>query len=172
MRHWTKLTKPKPSTKPHSLCAWTLPNMHKVPMLVLYPLLYNPSRPLYSYLTIVRLLSSSSLQVFAFLSFDQRNWKKKMCGSNSNVSEAGRTMIIGSTGFIGRFVAEASLDFGRPTYLLVQSRPTSPSKASIIKSLQERGAIIIHVILLFIHFFRVKLSQLFFFFQVVFNFTI
>ena len=80
-------------------------------------------------------------------------------------------MIIGSTGFIGRFVAEASLDFGRPTYLLVQSRPTSPSKASIIKSLQERGAIIIHVILLFIHFFRVKLSQLFFF-QVVFNFAI
>lgn len=67
-----------------------------------------------------------------------------MCGSNPNVSEAGRTMIIGSTGFIGRFVADASLDSGRPTYLLVQPRPTSPSKASIIKSLQEKGAIIIH----------------------------
>ena len=141
-------------------------------MLVLYPLLYNPSRPLYSYLTIVCLFLLLLYRFLLFYHLIKETEKKKMCGSNSNVSEAGRTMIIGSTGFIGRFVAEASLDFGRPTYLLVQSRPTSPSKASIIKSLQERGAIIIHVILLFIHFFRVKLSQLFFFFQVVFNFTI
>ncbi|KAB1212669.1 Leucoanthocyanidin reductase [Morella rubra] len=67
-----------------------------------------------------------------------------MCGSSSNVSEAGRTMIVGSTGFIGRFVAEASLDSGRPTYLLVRPGPASPSKTFIINSLQEKGAIIIH----------------------------
>jgi len=72
---------------------------------------------------------------------------KNMCGSGPNVSEAGgRAMIIGSTGFIGQFVAEASLDSGRPTYLLVQSSQASPSKASTIKSLQDKGAIIIYVI--------------------------
>ncbi len=69
-----------------------------------------------------------------------------MCSSTPNVSETDRTLIIGSTGFIGRFVAETSLDYGRPTYLLVRSGPTCPSKASTIKSLQERGAIVIHVI--------------------------
>ncbi|GMY15375.1 leucoanthocyanidin reductase-like [Fagus crenata] len=67
-----------------------------------------------------------------------------MCGSTPNVSVTDRTLIIGSTGFIGRFVAETSLDDGRPTYLLVRSGPTCPSKASTIKSLQERGAIVIH----------------------------
>ncbi|XP_062157903.1 leucoanthocyanidin reductase-like [Alnus glutinosa] len=68
-----------------------------------------------------------------------------MCGSGPNVSEAGgRAMIIGSTGFIGQFVAEASLDSGRPTYLLVQSSQASPSKASTIKSLQDKGAITIY----------------------------
>ncbi|KAF5445379.1 hypothetical protein F2P56_034431 [Juglans regia] len=78
-----------------------------------------------------------------------------MCGSNSTSSSAsapivvsaaaaGHTMIIGSMGFIGRFVAEASLGSGRPTYLLVQSGPTSPSRAATLKSLQDKGAIIIH----------------------------
>ncbi|KAJ7956588.1 Leucoanthocyanidin reductase [Quillaja saponaria] len=59
------------------------------------------------------------------------------------MSETNRTMIIGSTGFIGRFIAEASLDAGHPTYLLIRPGLTSPCKNNTIKFLQERGAQII-----------------------------
>lgn len=58
----------------------------------------------------------------------------------------GRTLIVGSSGFIGRFVAEASLASGRPTYLLVRPAIACPSKAKTIKSLQDKGAIIIRVL--------------------------
>ncbi|XP_022737996.1 leucoanthocyanidin reductase-like [Durio zibethinus] len=68
-----------------------------------------------------------------------------MNGSSPNVSEeTGPTMVIGSSGFIGRFVTEASLDSGRPTYILVRSSSNSPSKASTIKFLQDKGATIIY----------------------------
>ncbi|XVF12337.1 hypothetical protein REPUB_Repub08aG0107700 [Reevesia pubescens] len=67
-----------------------------------------------------------------------------MNGSSPNVSEPGRTIVIGSSGFIGRFVTEACLDSGCPTYILVRSSLNSPSKASTIKFLQDKGATIIY----------------------------
>ncbi|KAJ8752442.1 hypothetical protein K2173_004078 [Erythroxylum novogranatense] len=67
-----------------------------------------------------------------------------MNGQSPIVSEAGRTLIIGSTGYIGRFVTEASLESGGGTYVLVRSRLLSPSKASIIKAFQEKGCHIIY----------------------------
>ncbi|OMO92002.1 NmrA-like protein [Corchorus capsularis] len=68
-----------------------------------------------------------------------------MNGSSPNVSESTRrTLVIGSSGFIGRFVTEASLDSGRPTYILVRSSLNSPSKASNIKFLQDKGATILY----------------------------
>ncbi|XP_017973773.1 PREDICTED: leucoanthocyanidin reductase [Theobroma cacao] len=68
-----------------------------------------------------------------------------MNGSSPNVSEeTGRTLVVGSGGFIGRFVTEASLDSGRPTYILARSSSNSPSKASTIKFLQDRGATVIY----------------------------
>lgn len=59
----------------------------------------------------------------------------------------GRVLIAGATGFIGQFVAEASLDAGRPTYVLVRPGPVGggPSKASTIRALQDKGATILHV---------------------------
>ncbi|PON62092.1 Hopanoid-associated sugar epimerase [Parasponia andersonii] len=60
------------------------------------------------------------------------------------LSEGGPTLIIGSTGFIGRFVAEACLDSGLPTYLLVRPSQNSSCKAATIKILQDKGAIVIH----------------------------
>ncbi|CAN1296222.1 Leucoanthocyanidin reductase [Linum perenne] len=65
--------------------------------------------------------------------------------STSTSSIKGRVLIVGATGLIGRFVAEASLDSGRPTYLLTRtpSFSTSPAKAQALKSLEERGAIIL-----------------------------
>ncbi|XP_047342290.1 leucoanthocyanidin reductase-like [Impatiens glandulifera] len=56
------------------------------------------------------------------------------------------TLVIGATGFIGQFVAEASLDGGWPTYILLRAPAanSSSSKAKATKSLQEKGAIIIY----------------------------
>ncbi|QCE07878.1 leucoanthocyanidin reductase-like [Vigna unguiculata] len=56
----------------------------------------------------------------------------------------GRVLIIGATGFIGRFVAEASLLTAHPTYLLLRPPPLVPSKDAIVKTFQEKGAIVIH----------------------------
>ncbi|GAV59679.1 NmrA domain-containing protein [Cephalotus follicularis] len=56
----------------------------------------------------------------------------------------GRVLIVGATGFIGQFVAEASLDSGRPTYILVRSSNGCGSKATAIKALQDKGALILH----------------------------
>ncbi|KAB2001318.1 hypothetical protein ERO13_D12G265700v2 [Gossypium hirsutum] len=67
-----------------------------------------------------------------------------MNGSYPNESETGQTLVIGSSGFIGRFITEACLDSGRPTYILVRSSSNSPSKASTIKFLQDKGAIVIY----------------------------
>ncbi|XP_021730377.1 leucoanthocyanidin reductase-like [Chenopodium quinoa] len=71
-----------------------------------------------------------------------------MTASTSPVSVngkmGGRTLIVGSTGFIGRFIAEACLDSGRPTYLLVRSGSSAfTSKAQTIHSLQNKGATVI-----------------------------
>ncbi|KAK8521362.1 hypothetical protein V6N13_077470 [Hibiscus sabdariffa] len=66
-------------------------------------------------------------------------------GSSPNESGTGETLVIGSSGFIGRFVTEACLESGRPTYVLVRSSPNSPStKAATIKFLQDKGAVIIY----------------------------
>ncbi|KAJ8774549.1 hypothetical protein K2173_016995 [Erythroxylum novogranatense] len=54
-----------------------------------------------------------------------------------------RVLIAGATGFIGQFVAEASIASGRTTYVLVRSTPTCPSRAKVVKSLQNKGATIL-----------------------------
>jgi leucoanthocyanidin reductase len=57
----------------------------------------------------------------------------------------GRVLIVGGTGFIGKFVTEASLSTTHPTYLLVRPGPLLSSKAATIKAFQEKGAIVIYV---------------------------
>lgn len=59
-------------------------------------------------------------------------------------SPKGRVLIAGATGFIGQFVATASLDAHRPTYILARPGPRSPSKANIFKALEDKGAIIVY----------------------------
>ncbi|KAI8021941.1 Leucoanthocyanidin reductase [Camellia lanceoleosa] len=51
----------------------------------------------------------------------------------------GGVLIVGATGFIGQFIAEASLHADRPTYLLVRS-----VGSKTIKTLQDKGAKVIH----------------------------
>jgi len=69
----------------------------------------------------------------------------------------GRVLIIGATGFIGRFVAEASLLTAHPTYLLLRPPPLVPSKDAIVKTFQEKGAIVIHVIHFIFSFYYLML---------------
>ncbi|XP_068660399.1 leucoanthocyanidin reductase-like [Aristolochia californica] len=55
-----------------------------------------------------------------------------------------RTFVVGATGFIGRYMAEASVAAGDTTYILLRSRFTKcPSKAKIIRSLQDKGATVV-----------------------------
>ncbi|GLJ25485.1 hypothetical protein SUGI_0487930 [Cryptomeria japonica] len=52
-----------------------------------------------------------------------------------------KVLVIGATGFIGRFVAEASVKSGRITYALV--RPTS-AKKKLVQELSDFGVHILH----------------------------
>ncbi|XP_031266518.1 leucoanthocyanidin reductase-like [Pistacia vera] len=61
-----------------------------------------------------------------------------------STAKSSRVLIIGATGFIGHFVADASVDSGRPTYVLVRSSVTSPRKAKIIQQLQNKGAVVLY----------------------------
>lgn len=63
-----------------------------------------------------------------------------------STGKKGRVLVAGATGFIGQFVAEASLVDGRPTFILIRPGILCPSKLSTIKALQDKGAIILHVI--------------------------
>eukprot|EP00249_Psilotum_nudum_P018219 c26698_g1_i1 orf=565-1479(-) len=56
-----------------------------------------------------------------------------------------KVLIIGSTGYIGKHVARASLALGHPTFLLL--RPTTasdPAKGELIESFKALGASILH----------------------------
>ncbi|KAI8527612.1 hypothetical protein RHMOL_Rhmol12G0089000 [Rhododendron molle] len=63
------------------------------------------------------------------------------CIASGGAAKGQRVLIIGATGFIGQFIAEASLSGGRPTYLLVRSSSSNPKT---MKVLQDKGAMIIH----------------------------
>lgn len=62
---------------------------------------------------------------------------------------ATRTVVVGATGFIGRFVAEPSLATGGATYVLLRPvSPRCPAKTKTIRALQDQGAAIVHVLVL------------------------
>ncbi|CAK8573081.1 unnamed protein product [Lathyrus sativus] len=63
----------------------------------------------------------------------------------TTLASKNRVLIIGATGFMGKFLTEASLSSAHPTYLLI--RPGGPlisQKSTTIKTFQEKGAIIIY----------------------------
>ncbi|XP_054823447.1 leucoanthocyanidin reductase-like [Prosopis cineraria] len=61
-----------------------------------------------------------------------------------SVDKKERVLIAGATGFIGQFMAEASLAAGYATYLLVRPGPISQCKSAVVKGLQEKGAAVIY----------------------------
>jgi NAD(P)-dependent dehydrogenase (short-subunit alcohol dehydrogenase family) len=58
------------------------------------------------------------------------------------LGSGGPALIVGATGYIGRFVAEACLDSGRKTCILV--RPGNAC-APAVDALRQKGAVVIEV---------------------------
>ncbi|KAL5217336.1 hypothetical protein ABZP36_018020 [Zizania latifolia] len=56
---------------------------------------------------------------------------------------SGAALIVGATGYIGRFVAEACLDSGRETFILVRAGNASPARAAAVDALCQKGAVVI-----------------------------
>lgn len=57
-----------------------------------------------------------------------------------------KILIIGATGAIGRYVVEASVRLGHPTFALVRETTSSdPAKAKIIEAFKNLGVTLIHV---------------------------
>lgn len=57
----------------------------------------------------------------------------------------GPAFVIGATGYIGRFVADACLDSGRTTYVLIRPGSACPAKAAAVQALRAKGAIVVEV---------------------------
>lgn len=61
------------------------------------------------------------------------------------MAEKSKILIIGGTGYIGKFITEASLKAGHPTFLLVrESTVSDPVKGKIVEGFKNSGAILVH----------------------------
>ncbi|XP_062209192.1 leucoanthocyanidin reductase-like [Phragmites australis] len=58
-------------------------------------------------------------------------------------SGGGPALIVGATGYIGRFVAEACLASGRKTCILVRPGNACPARAAAVDALRQKGAVVI-----------------------------
>lgn len=61
------------------------------------------------------------------------------------VPRPGPALIVGATGYIGRFVAEACLDSGRRTFILVRPGNACPARAASVDALLRKGALVVEV---------------------------
>ena len=57
-----------------------------------------------------------------------------------------KILIIGGTGYIGKYIVEASVKAGHPTFALVKENTTSnPEKSKLIESFKSSGVTLLHV---------------------------
>lgn len=62
------------------------------------------------------------------------------------MAEKSKILIIGGTGYIGKFIVEASAKAGHPTYALVREATISnPSKSALIESFKSYGVNFLYV---------------------------
>ncbi|GAB4847447.1 Eugenol synthase 1 [Ancistrocladus abbreviatus] len=60
------------------------------------------------------------------------------------MSAKSRILIIGGSGYIGKYIAEASAKAGHPTFALLREATISnPSKSSLIQSFRNHGILMI-----------------------------
>lgn len=61
------------------------------------------------------------------------------------MAEKTKILIIGGTGYIGKYIVEASAKSGHPTFVLVrESTTTNPSKSQMIQSFKNSGVTFVH----------------------------
>ncbi|XP_042477284.1 phenylcoumaran benzylic ether reductase Betv6-like [Macadamia integrifolia] len=61
------------------------------------------------------------------------------------MAEKSKILIIGGTGYIGKFIVEASAKSGHPTFALVrESTASDPAKAQLLESFKNSGVTLVH----------------------------
>ena len=62
------------------------------------------------------------------------------------MGEKSRVLIIGGSGFLGKFIAEASIQAGHPTFVLVRDSTLShPHKSQLIQSFRDQRIVLLQV---------------------------
>ncbi len=56
-----------------------------------------------------------------------------------------RVLVLGATGYIGKYIAKASAQLGHPTFVLVRGATLSSSKKELLDSFTAAGITILHV---------------------------
>lgn len=92
------------------------------------PFSLNSFRPLSILLTL-------SLTLFVFVFYPEI-----LPAGISAMKEKSKILFIGGTGYIGKYIVEASATAGHPTFALVREATlSSPSKSAIIDSFKSHG---------------------------------
>jgi len=61
-------------------------------------------------------------------------------------AEKSKILVIGGTGYIGKFVVEASAKAGHPTFALVRETTLAdPVKGQLVESFKNYGVTLVHV---------------------------
>lgn len=62
------------------------------------------------------------------------------------MAEKSRVLVIGGTGYIGKFIVEASARAGHPTFALVrESTVSDPVKGQLVDKFKSLGVTLVHV---------------------------
>jgi nucleoside-diphosphate-sugar epimerase len=73
--------------------------------------------------------------------------------------ERSRVLVIGGTGYIGRFIVAASAREGHPTYVLVRDpAPADPAKAAVLQGFRDAGVTLVKVYCSCFHYFPLSLD--------------
>lgn len=63
-----------------------------------------------------------------------------------SMADKSRILIIGGTGYIGKFIVEASVKAGHPTFVLVrESTVSDPVKGKVVENFKNLGVILVYV---------------------------
>jgi nucleoside-diphosphate-sugar epimerase len=66
------------------------------------------------------------------------------------MAEKSKILVIGGTGYIGKFIVQASAKAGNPTFVLVrESTASNPEKSTLIESFRSSGVTLLYVCLCF-----------------------
>lgn len=62
------------------------------------------------------------------------------------MAEKSKILVLGGTGYIGKFIVEASVKEGHPTFALVRESTVShPDKSKLIESFKSQGVTLLYV---------------------------